>query len=672
MQPPMPRPQSRLPTRLATTCLTLVLWTSLVSWSCAYTSGIPAIVSHEVPGQPLLPGLAGAELPFTSEEESIRQSGEGYAPDFAYLDRSLIGRQEAEVEKLTLNEKTGRDITKGITMHFVLEKSQLRLKRTVDTHMEALEASGIEHVSEEALQGYRDELGGVQDTTGEEAHHEVHKRQSRTSLISITATTCDQPMPVANFVPKSHPQLVMYVSNSTRNQKPGPDSTEGLVTNITGVIFDSGYARFDFNATGDIYIGISAPVLDDKEWFGSWHFEIAASEDEPYHGYDDSTPFLFMVDTDSDSALFVTNDIALSNDTTDLNTWREQNPFAMYAFEAGDWTVISGIEHSYCALMEKFNSNSTKNFTIQTNVTTKFGEGHLPRSQFNVQGLDRNKLYNGFVVVNEANITSSLASVGTVKAGGKVFQPFQWKTKAYDSCQVLFNLEFCDQVAYAVPSSPKFANDDAGLAAIYDNKARDYYTNFTNSLAQVACETAGEAQYSLARTCTDCANDYKNWLCTVLIPRCEDHSADGDWLQLRRINQLLPNETVNINGNTTLRGDNTTLAFNETYRDRFAFSQSRHPFIDEVIQPGPYKEMKPCEDLCFDIVKSCPAQLGFVCPNSPARELTYGQRDIDTLKCSYPGAVKKLNVKAGAGSLGVGLGRVVSVVMGVVVVLLVV
>lgn len=236
-----------------------------------------------------------------------------------------------------------------------------------------------------------------------------------------------------------------------------------------------------------------------------------------------------------------------------------------------------------------------------------------------------------------------------------------------DSCQVLFDLEFCDRVAYAVPSSPEFKANDTALAAIYDNKARTYYENFKKSLAQVACETAGESQYSLARNCTNCENDYKDWLCTVLIPRCEDYTAPGEWLQLRRINQLLPNQTVTINGNTTLEGSDMSQAINETYRERFAYSKSRHAFIDDEIKPGPYKEMKPCEHMCFDIVRSCPAQLGFVCPNSPARDLTYGRRDPagNTLTCNFPGAVIKLNVKAGAAVLSKSLLRTL-VVAGIV------
>jgi calcium channel MID1 len=227
-----------------------------------------------------------------------------------------------------------------------------------------------------------------------------------------------------------------------------------------------------------------------------------------------------------------------------------------------------------------------------------------------------------------------------------------------DSCQVLFDLPFCDSVAYAVPSSSQYKRNDQALKDLYDNQAKSYYLNFTRSLAQVACDTTSEAQYSLARTCTDCANDYKTWLCSVLIPRCEDWSANKDglqpWLQPRNVNPKSTNQTLSFNG----------TSINSTMQQRYSYNSSRNPLIDTVIQPGPYLELKPCEDLCFDIVRSCPAQLGFSCPNSPAREMGYGRRDPadQQLWCNFPGAVVKLNNQSAA----VGLrARVVSVVLSV-------
>ena len=218
-----------------------------------------------------------------------------------------------------------------------------------------------------------------------------------------------------------------------------------------------------------------------------------------------------------------------------------------------------------------------------------------------------------------------------------------------DSCQVLFDLEFCDMVAYAVPSNTKFKVNDSALAEIYENQARQYYDNFNKSLAQVPCDTVSEAQYSLAVTCEDCAKAYKNWLCMVLMPRCEDWTATDSSLVPRNINKPFANGSL----------PEMIPGFN----DSAAFSQSRNPKIDTDIDPGPYKELKPCEDMCFDIVRSCPAQLGFACPDGVQRDSMYGQRDEnpDRLTCSFPGAVVKLNAKGGSGMLGVHLPTITSI-----------
>jgi calcium channel MID1 len=209
-----------------------------------------------------------------------------------------------------------------------------------------------------------------------------------------------------------------------------------------------------------------------------------------------------------------------------------------------------------------------------------------------------------------------------------------------------------------VPSNSSFAGKDAKLRDLYDNITAAYYTNFSNSLAQVACDTAGEAQYSLARTCKNCADDYKNWLCSVLIPRCEDWSAPGVWLQERNVNMPFADGSLTFGGNVSKE-------MNETRRMRLGYNSTRNPRIDPVVPNRPYKEMMPCEDLCFDIVRSCPPQLQFSCPNSPARELTYGKRDPNEveLKCNFPGAVVKLNVRGAVGALKPGVWSVMAVVV---------
>ena len=47
--------------------------------------------------------------------------------------------------------------------------------------------------------------------------------------------------------------------------------------------------------------------------------------------------------------------------------------------------------------------------------------------------------------------------------------------------------------------------------------------------------------------------------------------------------------------------------------------------IDAVIRPGPYKELLPCKDICYNLTRSCPAALQFACPlEGYGLEFSYG------------------------------------------------
>ncbi|KAF2826362.1 hypothetical protein CC86DRAFT_455877 [Ophiobolus disseminans] len=625
--------------RLATVIAAYVLvttWAPLHSQLLVNAADVPIPASRiDTISQTVLAAVPGA-LTHSSDDNSNSDVGSGYVPAFDYFDRSLLGRQEAQEppsEELKDNGLAKKEIKPGETLYFVLKRSQSRLIRSGDDALEGQEAQGGSNASGDTT----DAKDVIAEVDGDDKGGTLGKRQAG-NRVWVSANTCRQPAANGSETPKDRPQLVMYVSTSSKNQRPGPEITDNLVPPVP---FDQGFASIDVNTTSDVYIGISAPLLS-KDWDGSWSFHVAASVDGPYHSYNATNPFLYMIDTDSESALFITYNLSEPN-STDSNKWKERNPFSMYAFEVGDQSAITGMERSLCALRDLY-SNSTLNST--TTITTKFG-ANIPKSQFHIQGLKNGTMYNGFLTVEGGNDVVRLPGGGVVRAGGMVFQNFTWTTKADDSCQVLFDLKFCDSVAYAVPSSSNFTRDDERLKKLYDEEAEKYYTNFTRSLAQVACDTASDAQYSLARTCENCAQDYKNWLCSVLIPRCENWSANDEWLQERNVNALLPD------GSDTF-GGNVSDAIKEEKRDRFAYSKSRNPLIDTEIKPGPYKEMKPCEDLCFDIVRSCPAQLGFACPNNPVmRALSYGKRDPEEkeLKCNFPGAVVKLNVQGAAGSL---------------------
>lgn len=171
------------------------------------------------------------------------------------------------------------------------------------------------------------------------------------------------------------------------------------------------------------------------------------------------------------------------------------------------------------------------------------------------------------------------------------------------NCAIIYNLSFCTDTAYAVPYNPNLKLDNVALAKKYDEQASELYQNFSLSLQQIPCNATDDASYSLVRDCTHCAAAYKAWLCAVTIPRCQDFSSPPEKLfQPRSLAYPTWNDTAatpNVPNITTLSARNMS---------------ARNPWIDQVIKPGPWKEMLPCKDLCYNLVRSCPASLGFSCP----------------------------------------------------------
>lgn len=149
----------------------------------------------------------------------------------------------------------------------------------------------------------------------------------------------------------------------------------------------------------------------------------------------------------------------------------------------------------------------------------------------------------------------------------------------------------------------------------------------------IPCEADDTQQYSLVRNCSSCRGAYRTWLCSVTIPRCEDFSKDDSFLQPRAINTTFPN-------GSPLAQDQ--LAKYSHFDNQLAYQMSRNPQIDAVIKPGPYKEVLPCEELCYGLVQNCPASLGFTCPRpwNTGFNTSYGTMqgtNGSTITCNYPG-----------------------------------
>lgn len=421
--------QPRIPRNVQSKLLVYVA-AALIASTCSPTQSSLFATAVDVPATPELEHLfqsnplplPSAELAASDDGTSEEKRDGGYVPDFTYFARSLLGRQAGEVGQLKNDEKMEKDIAPEQTVYFVLEKSQLQNRGGLQYSHNALAARSSDAASDGSLEAGGSTSGASQI---EDAGRLLQARQASNGTVWVSANTCKQPMPGNNASSTGAPQLTLYVSTSVDNQRPGPGSTQNLVTGREGIPFDGGYVSFGLNATSDVYIGISAPKLNEN-WFGSWHFEVAASTEGSYHSYNETNPFLFMVDTDSESTLFITYALADSDKQEDVAKWNNSNPFAMYAFPAGR-SPVTGMENSACALKQQF--STTNNITVDTTITTKFGSG-FPKSQFNVHNLSNAQTYNGYLVVEGNQDTVDLPGVGRVRAGGKVFQQFNWTTKA--------------------------------------------------------------------------------------------------------------------------------------------------------------------------------------------------------------------------------------------------
>ena len=598
--PKLSQLQSRFAVSLGATLLLILIYLSLSKPSFAYAAGLesrkPSDHNHPI----IFESPNDLENDFEPVEDEVGQSEE-----VRYVKRAPDG-----VRALSNNEPQNMNIEPGMTDNWVFTLEDIQGPHGVQGIGLPSDATVTGNMSDDGL---RMEL----------------KRQALTRVY-ITINTCLQPtLTNANDVP---PQLQLYYSTSSDMEKPGA-GTGGI-----GVEFEGGYGIIELNATDDVYIGLSAPNSSSADGF--WNYEIAASNDAPYHFWSNETDLLF-VDGDNHAALLVTPDLADPN-TTVFHDWMKLNPapYGMFAHDQTNRSIL-GVSRSYCGLLHnaKIKANIPDVSNNNVGTMTSRGIGGAPKEQFYISALNASSEYYGWLAMT-GNSTYQGPSV--IGGGGRVWANMTFRTKASDNCALMYNLTFCSEVAYAVPSNPeKYSPLDGlpDLAAVYDSYAAQMYQYFNYSLQQIPCNTTASAQYSLARNCDDCARAYKQWLCAVTIPRCEDWANTADYLQPRNIAADFTNGTT---PSWVSQPDSQQQALLHSVQ---ANSSRNGQIIDDIIQPGPYKEVLPCIDLCYDLVQSCPASLGFGCPQGKYQNMSYSVRDPDpgVLRCSYLGAAYYLS-----------------------------
>ncbi|KAL1867503.1 hypothetical protein Daus18300_006347 [Diaporthe australafricana] len=597
--------QSRFAASAIATVVLIIIYFTLFPPQFAFAEEI----SH---GSPIiLDGSAGLE----GADAELETRDLWYEPEFDAFDRSILGEvTKRDTLSLSNNVPNQMNLAAGDTLVYFLASSELSSSGDA-----ALELRGEPGVSEE-------EEG---DTLADLDERSRLSKRATATMVYISANTCLQP--TGNSTTASEPpQLTLYVSNSTDNTSPGPSADASKQEAIT---FKEGAVMYNFTASDDLYMGVSASNVS-ADYTGIYNFQIAASIDMWYHSYNESNnDELFWVDSDTTSVLLMTQNLTTArNPDQQLMSSR---PYVMFA-QNNAVPSINGMRYSYCGLDNYAQIAAVRNGQETTQVTTgitRRGAGGHPKQQFYFSGLNASSRYQGILARN-ANATSDVNVPG---GGGHVLRATTFETKSTGgNCALVFNLTFCDQVAYAVPSNNVTFPNTTLLGEFYDKSAQALWDGFNKSLAQIPCEAPDQQQYSLVRNCTTCSSAYKNWLCSVTIPRCEDFSATDSWLQPRAINETLPDGS---------RPPSDQLSpFSDSQQSQLSFQRSRNPIIDETIRPGPYKEVLPCEELCYELVQSCPAKLGFACPRPwmTGFNTSYGTRsplnDQGNITCNYPGS----------------------------------
>ncbi|KAI1452945.1 stretch-activated Ca2+-permeable channel component-domain-containing protein [Annulohypoxylon moriforme] len=615
--------QSRLAASVIASCLLLIIYLFLFSPQFALAAEFePASTEHDAPE--LAYEIQDVEPP---EELDFRSST--YEPEFALFDRSIIGRVPENVATIANNQVTKSNLAPGVTMAYVFLASSVSSREAQD--------------SDRQLE-LRRSLNGTQETVSEDHSDEdvaidTELARRATKTLWISANTCDQPWRLSSQTTMDPPQLTLYVSTSSDNTSPGPQQG---TTGQDAIVFTEGAVMYNVSLGRDIYMSISAPSVS-TEYFDTskqYNFELVASTEEYYYSYvnDTTETDLIWVDSDATAALLQTN--YLTNTSSQVLTTM---PYVVFAHNQ-DNNVINGMRNSYCGLSgyAQVRNLADGSSGMITMGLKNSGDKNLTRQEFYVTGLNASSNYTGFLARPPGTTSNSKRQTDSSSTGGGVvFQPTTFQTKPDGTCTFIFNMTFCDQTQYAVPGNLTNFPNGTVLAEFYDNYTRTMYDNFDKVLQQVPCETSSIAQYSLARDCDDCKAAYKNWLCSVAIPRCEDFSQpDRHYLQIRNIASPFAN------------GSFVNQSLIDKYGTTLAYNSSRNPIIDETVQPGPYKELLPCEDLCYELVRSCPASMGFSCPRPLAEFSFYNSYGRDygsgSLSCNYPGSA---HFPAGADTL---------------------
>ena len=419
--------QSRFAASLIASIIVLALFFAFSIPHYAYAADIDSIRRDDHNHERLL------DMPFLEiDNEDLELRDMRYEAEFIGYDRGIVGRTPTADEPTPLinNRMDLTNIEQGQTVSYSFLNSSVfgELSPNTTGLPSPVKIRSINAQWGDDVGVTEDRMAGVDET--EEGHNEELKLRPRQSTdanhrtVYITVNACVQPQPIINTTTDLPPQLQLYVSLSPNNTNPGPgkDSTSQQM-----IVLEGGAGMIVVNATSDVFIGLYGE--NTTAYKDVWSAQIAASIDAPYHYYHNGTNAnLFLVDSDSSSALLITSDLTgePQNSTVYQDWMNSPVPFVVFASNQDD-TSLNGLQNSYCALQQNAQigptvTTGTAN-SVQAGLTTR-GNGQ-PKQQFYIDFLTGGSSYHA-VLAMSGNSTDS--GNGVVGGGGQVWPMMNFTT----------------------------------------------------------------------------------------------------------------------------------------------------------------------------------------------------------------------------------------------------
>jgi calcium channel MID1 len=386
----------------------------------------------------------------------------------------------------------------------------------------------------------------------------------------------------------------MYVSTDPSNTIPGAND---LLGKPDDQYLLGGFAQ-DENTVKDppgAWITIWPPA-DTRNVTGTWNFTLTASTEGSPMSLQNQAGISFA-DSDAQNALLTSFGYPTSN----------QPNLTLYVLptpqDPGSLSTSEYFNSSVCAIASAFNTFNTIQDSPSINSSetqrglTKF-DPNQQRLQFQVSDLQPGTNYTAWLV--EYGQFGSPA-----QQSAKIWPAVKFITKTQRNCRLVYDVDFCPQVAYSIPISPSVTTEQA--LSIINNTVSPNFNNFSATIDTFPCNSTQFGEYSPVQKCSDCKRQYQDWLCAVTMPRCVDRLPSSDDM----------NQTAAVSDPTTMNGIgmeiNPQLLPYIMNRD----NNSRQGYIDseDGLDAGTYGELLPCIYTCYFVSRSCPMPLiQWACP----------------------------------------------------------